>query len=80
MTEFRALSHAESACGRLTLDFTDACNAYCRTRSAVKDALTGAAERIGADGHGAGGMEGDDSAWQRVRLQAFVNSGGRIRL
>jgi hypothetical protein len=22
----------------------------------------------------------DDSAWQRVRLQAFINSGGRIRL
>jgi hypothetical protein len=22
----------------------------------------------------------DDSGWQRVRLQAFINSGGRIRL
>ena len=40
----------------------------------VKDALTGAAERIGADGHGAGGMDGFVEAVGRQNLEFLAAS------
>jgi hypothetical protein len=51
----------------------------------VANAVAGAAARSKFGGYDSSlsWVSGDDdsgAAWQRVRLQAFINSGGRIRL
>jgi hypothetical protein len=48
----------------------------------VANAVAGAAAQFGGYDTSLRWVSGDDdgAAWQRVRLQAFVNSGGRIRL
>jgi hypothetical protein len=74
------LERRTSAVGRDTISHPD------RGHDDVANAVAGAAalSKFGGYDTGLRWVSGDDDdsgdAWQRVRLQAFINSGGRIRL
>ena len=73
------LERRTSAVGRDTISHPD------RGHDDVANAVAGAAalSKFGGYDTSLRWVSGDDDsgdAWQRVRLQAFINSGGRIRL
>jgi hypothetical protein len=74
------LERRTSAVGRDTISHPD------RGHDDVANAVAGAAALSKFGGYDtsmrwvSGDDDDSDAAWQRVRLQAFVNSGGRIRL
>ena len=73
------LERRTSAVGRDTISHPD------RGHDDVANAVAGAAalSKFGGYDTSLRWVSGDDdsgAAWQRVRLQAFINSGGRIRL
>ena len=72
------LERRTSAVGRDTISHPD------RGHDDVANAVAGAASKFGGYNTSMRWVSGDDDdsgdAWQRVRLQAFINSGGRIRL
>ena len=74
------LERRTSAVGRDTISHPD------RGHDDVANAVAGAAALSKFGGYDTTSLRwvsGDDdsgAAWQRVRLQAFINSGGRIRL
>ena len=74
----RALSAAKStsAVGRDTISHPD------RVHDDVANAVAGAAalSKFGGYDTSMRWVSVDDDAWQRVRLQTFINSEGRIRL
>jgi hypothetical protein len=73
------LERRTSAVGRDTISHPD------RGHDDVANAVAGAAALSKFGGYDTSlrwvsGDDDSDAAWQRVRLQAFINSGGRIRL
>ena len=72
------LERRTSAVGRDTISHPD------RGHDDVANAVAGAAALSKFGGYDTSlrwvSGDDDDSAWQRVRLQAFINSGGRVRL
>ena len=72
------LERRTSAVGRDTISHPD------RGHDDVANAVAGAAtlSKFGGYDTSMSWVSGDDDgdAWQRVRLQTFINSGGRIRL
>ena len=81
MIAFRQSGRRTSAVGRGTISHPD------RGHDDVANAVAGAAALSKFGGYDTSqrwvsGDDDDDSGatWQRARLQAFINSGGRIRL
>ena len=70
------LERRTSAVGRDTIAHPD------RGHDDVANAVAGAAalSKFGGYDTSMRWVSDDDDAWQRVRLQTFINSGGRIRL
>ena len=73
------LERRTSAVGRDTISHPD------RGHDDVANAVAGAAALSKFGGYDTSlrwvsGDDDDGAAWQRVRLQTFINSGGRIRL
>jgi hypothetical protein len=74
------LERRTSAVGRDTISHPD------RGHDDVANSVAGAAALFNFGGYDtslrwvSGDNDDSDAAWERVRLQAFINSGGRIRL
>jgi hypothetical protein len=79
-SQIAGLERGTSAVGRDTISHPE------RGHDDVANAVAGAAalSKFGGYDTSMRWVSGDDddsgAAWQRVRLQAFINSGGRIRL